>query len=228
MRRIVIKKDLRALFGPARNQGARPTCLAFATSDTHAAARADWSPLSCEYLFFQAQRRSSRLSTQGALPAAILGALKTVGQPEESGWPYLPKSPVDESTWYPPGTVMPLYGRNGRGMRASITDVTGGIDRGIPLVLLLTLSPSFFRPTSEAIVTPAIGEQPEPERRHAVIAVAHGLVDEKRSVLVRNSWGPRWGASGYAWLTEEFLGPRLWGALELLEDVDVSGSSAAA
>ena len=84
MSNIVIIKDLRDLFGPARNQGARPTCLAFATSDTHAAARGEWSPLSCEYLFFQAQRRSSRLSTQGAVPAAILGALKKVGQPEEN------------------------------------------------------------------------------------------------------------------------------------------------
>ncbi|AZV18112.1 C1 family peptidase [Mesorhizobium sp. M7A.F.Ce.TU.012.03.2.1] len=225
---IVVIEDLRLQFGPARNQGARPTCLAFAASDTHAAARGEWSPLSCEYLFFQAQRRSSRLPTQGALPAAILGALKKAGQPEEDWWPYLPKSPEDENTWHPPGNSIPLYGRNGRGIAASIADVIGLIDKGTPLVLLMSLSRSFFRPTGEGVVTPAIGEQPEPERRHAVIAVAHGFVDNKRSVLVRNSWGQRWGVSGYAWLTEDFLAPRLWGALELLEDVDVSGSSAAA
>lgn len=55
---IVAIKDLRSAFGPGRNQGARPTCLAFAASDTHAALRADWSPLSCEFAFYHAQRRA--------------------------------------------------------------------------------------------------------------------------------------------------------------------------
>lgn len=60
MRDIIVLVDLRASFGPARNQGARPTCLAFAASDTHAAVREGWVPLSCEYAFYQAQRRAGR------------------------------------------------------------------------------------------------------------------------------------------------------------------------
>ena len=43
------------MFGQARNQGARPTCMAFAASDIHAALRRGWSPLSCEYAFYQAR-----------------------------------------------------------------------------------------------------------------------------------------------------------------------------
>jgi hypothetical protein len=58
---ITAAVDLRSLFGTARNQGSRPTCLAFAASDTHAALRSGWVPLSCEYAFYQAQRRVSFL-----------------------------------------------------------------------------------------------------------------------------------------------------------------------
>ncbi len=39
----VVQQDLRFRFGTARDQGARPTCLAFAASDTHAALRTPWS-----------------------------------------------------------------------------------------------------------------------------------------------------------------------------------------
>ena len=228
MSSIVVLKDLRPLFGPARNQGSRPTCLAFAASDTHAAIRGPCAPLSCEYLFYHAQRRLRRSPTQGALPTEILAALRENGQPEENRWPYQPTVSSDEASWQPPADISPVYGRNGRGKKASIEDVIEQIDRGVPAVLLMTTSRSFFRPTSEGVVAAAKDEQPEPNRRHAVIAAAHGLVDDKRSVLVRNSWGPRWGKSGYAWLTEDFLVPRLKGIFELLEDLDVSSSSAAA
>jgi hypothetical protein len=48
---ITVQKDLRSELGAARNQGPRPTCLAFAASDAHAALRPGWSPLSCEFAF---------------------------------------------------------------------------------------------------------------------------------------------------------------------------------
>ena len=60
MTEVAVKCDLGFLFGTARDQGDRPTCLAFAASDAHAALRAGWEPLSCEYAFYQAQRRSLR------------------------------------------------------------------------------------------------------------------------------------------------------------------------
>lgn len=96
------------------------------------------------------------------------------------------------------------------------------------MILLLQLSAAFFRPDINGVVDPAHGEVPEPERRHAVIAVGHGTVGGQRSILVRNSWGDRWAAGGYAWLTEAFLGPRLYAAAKLMEEVDVLGSSIAA
>jgi hypothetical protein len=86
---IKIKKDLRHLFGPVRDQGQRPTCLAFAASDTHAALRGAWEPLSCEYIFFHAQRRAGRTAKDGATLPSMLEALRQDGQPHEAGWPAL-------------------------------------------------------------------------------------------------------------------------------------------
>ena len=57
---INIISDLRHLFGDVRDQGDRPTCLAFATSDAHAGVRPGWVPLSCEYVFYHAVKFDDR------------------------------------------------------------------------------------------------------------------------------------------------------------------------
>jgi hypothetical protein len=46
---VKIIVDLRSKFGVARDQNPRPTCMAFAASDTHAALRSVWTPLSAEW-----------------------------------------------------------------------------------------------------------------------------------------------------------------------------------
>lgn len=90
---VVVTQDLRAMFGPARDQGERPTCLAFAASDAHAALRQPWSPLSCEFAFYHAQRRAGRPPSSGASLRFMLTALKDDGQPAEGDWPYLDALP---------------------------------------------------------------------------------------------------------------------------------------
>src|ERR1700730_10795274 len=99
MNAITITKDLRSMFGPVRDQGARPTCLAFAASDLHAAVRGAWSPLSCEYLFYHAQRRAQRRPIEGSTLPTTLEALRSDGQPYESGWVYLDQLPTDLTQW---------------------------------------------------------------------------------------------------------------------------------
>ena len=66
MSSITVRKDLRGRFGPARDQGLRPTCLAFATSDAHAAVRdTTWCRLSCEYLYYHAKQAGRSARTSG-------------------------------------------------------------------------------------------------------------------------------------------------------------------
>jgi Papain family cysteine protease len=228
MNDIAISVDLRALFGPARNQGPRPTCMAFAASDAHAGLRDGWAPLSCEYAFYRAQRRAGRPPTAGALLSSMLEALRVDGQPEEGGWPYLPATPTDAASWTPPTEVGALFGRNSEKSVHSLDRVIGELDQGRPVIILLMLSRAFYARNPHSVVDPANDETPEPQRRHAVIAVGHGTVDTQRAILVRNSWGPTWGNAGYGWLTERFLRPRIFAAATLLEEVDVSARSAAA
>lgn len=225
---ITVSIDLRTSFGPARNQGARPTCLAFAASDAHAAVRDGWTPLSCEYAFYQAQRRAGRPPNTGALLPSVLEALREDGQPEEGGWPYLATTPADAALWGPPRELGKLFGRNGTRATHSIDQVIHELDQGRPVIVLTMLSRAFYLRSPQGIVDPAVDELPEPDRRHAVVAVGHGIIGRQRAILVRNSWGPSWGDAGYGWLTERFLGPRIYAAATLLEEVDVSAHSAAA
>ena len=99
---VSVERDLRCHFGASRDQGTRPTCLAFAASDFHAALRGGWIPLSCEFAFYHAQRRGRRKPTEGADLASMLDALREDGQPVETDWPYLASLPSDPSAWLPP------------------------------------------------------------------------------------------------------------------------------
>jgi hypothetical protein len=152
------------MFGPVRNQGARPTCLAFAASDAHAALRPRWTPLSCEFAFFHAQRRAGRVPAQGALLSAVLETLREDGQPEEAGWPYLAQVPTDVTTWAPPTSVGEVFTRDGMTTSSAIKGVVQELDGGRPVILLLQLSAAFFRPGRDGVVDPAPGEAPERDR----------------------------------------------------------------
>jgi hypothetical protein len=223
---LTVGIDLRPMFGPARDQGQRPTCLAFAASDTHAALRPDWTPLSCEFAFYHAQLRAKRSPLQGATLGSILDTLRHDGQPSESCWPYLAGLPTDLADWRPPAGGHPVFRRNGSAGSDTIATVIDRLDRQEPVILLTMLSASFYSPTVEGMVDPAYGEIPDPALRHAVVAVGHGTVNGSTAILVRNSWGSAWGVNGHAWLTEQFLTPRLFATASLLEEIHVSAGPA--
>lgn len=102
------------------------------------------------------------------------------------------------------------------------------LDEGRPVILMMTLSRSFYGPDPDGVVRPVRDERPDPALRHAVLAIGHGAVDDEPAVLIRNSWGGTWGHDGHAWLTAGFVSPRLFGMALLDEDDDVPSRSAAA
>lgn len=224
---VNILVDLRSTFGPVRDQGPRPTCLAFAASDTHAGVRPNWTPLSCEYAFYRAQMRAGRPPHSGAVLRSMLDALRLDGQPVENQWPYSFAAPKAES-WGPPSGISSLYARNGSVQGSSVRSLIEALDAGTPVIVLMMLSPSFFVPSADGIIDTEQDEHPDPAQRHAVIAVGHGEHGGMRTILIRNSWGSGWGQNGHAWLTERYLAPRIFASALLLEDVSVSTSSIAA
>ena len=224
---VVVKSDWRRRFGPARDQGGRPTCLAFAASDAHAALRAPWIALSCEFAFYHAQRRAGRAPTTGALLPAMLTALKSDGQPVETDWPYLETLPTDLGMYGPPGALQ-VFRRNSETRADVLDEIIVMLEAGQSSLLLMMISDAFYTPDTEGIVRASTGEAPDPGRRHAVVAVGHGDVDGARAILVRNSWGADWGFGGHAWLPEAFLVPRLTRVALLTEEINVPAQNLAA
>lgn len=215
---ISIVRDMRAAFGLARNQGIRPTCLAFAASDAHAVVRGPWVPLSSEFAFYHAQRRSKRPPHQGAVLSKMLEVLNEDGQPIESEWPYLASVPSDLASWQPPAGITQVYRRLGDIETATVDEIVRRLDEGRAVLATMMLSDSFYLPANDGVVDVVPGEGPDPTRRHAVVAAGHGIRNGERLILVRNSWGEDWGVGGYGWLTESFLQPRLMRVAALTEE----------
>lgn len=204
---ITIVKDLRAQFGPVRDQDPRPTCMAFAGSDAHAGARPGWEPLSVEWAYYHALQRDGKQPHDGVTLSTMLKTLRGDGQPMEAAWPYIASLFTDFSTYAPPSCGDPVYRRDSASMPASIDDIVGQIDQDRPVLFTMSLSHSFFFAATDGIVS--ANEPLEPKRVHALVAVGHGLRGTDRFILVRNSWGEAWAMGGHAWLDAAYLEPRL-------------------
>lgn len=205
---VKVTKDLRTQFFSARDQGPRPTCLAFALSDAHAAARPPHTCLSADYLFYHAvQRTPDRDPDKGVSLTIATTTLKAEGQPLESVWPYVAALPVKRTSWRPPAGV--------KTFTADPTSHTGGVydacsllDNGTPAVLVFHPTEAFYYVGKSGLLPVRTLDQDIPSL-HAVLAIGYGYSSGQTHLLLRNSWGPAWGDGGHAWLSEDYLAPRL-------------------
>jgi C1A family cysteine protease len=198
--------DLRAQFGPARDQKQRPTCMAFAASDAHAAARGKPEFLSTEFAHFHAVRRRQPFDPHSGVSFRLMAqTISKDGQPPEGAWPYLAALPTKLADWKPPVPCAPIFRRRYQMEPAAIGRICQHLQNAQAVVMTMNISTSFFRP-AEGFVGPAS----EPAvNTHAVVAVGYGKRAQSLVVLVRNSWGEAWGLQGHAWIAAEYLRPRL-------------------
>lgn len=232
---LQILTDMRMVLGTVRDQGRRPTCLSFAASDAHRHARGhpDW--LCVEWLYFHAVRRAGTGPRCGTTMADTQAVLRGTGQPVEAAWPYSTAWP-DPAAWQPPSRISPLFTCESSKCAPDLHGIRAELATGRPVVVGVFLSRTYRFPAdwtrvgAEVLLGPDRHEPIDRNDGHAMVIVGHGLHEGTPVMLLRNSWGSRWGHDGHAWVREDCLAPRLVGALVIAKgDDDVlqsDGSSA--
>ncbi|SDY97517.1 Papain family cysteine protease [Variovorax sp. YR266] len=198
--------DLSHHWGPALDQGMRPTCLAFALSQINAHANQVSALLSAEYLYRSVARQTLGWKAgDGLRLAPALLAVSCPGQPTADLCPYLVAEPAETPPMLPgltpsdTGEAPPLYSS---AMLACVVDATAVVTHlqaGHPIGLVLKLTETFYTPVKGTI---AFSQKVLQGLRHAVVAVGTGVHagTSEPHIKIRNSWGESWGDAGSAWL----------------------------
>jgi hypothetical protein len=205
---LSVEVDLRTKFGPVRDQKQRPTCIAFAASDAHAAQRANpFQPLCVEYAFYHACLKRAVFDPHAGVGMSdILATVDSDGQPEENGWPYLVQLPAEVAQYKPPADVGPVYRRESRRQCDFAVIPTMLNDGRAPLIAMNISHEFFYARADEVLRAPASSPT---VNRHALVVAGLGSEQNEQVLLVRNSWGDGWADHGYAWIARGYLEPRL-------------------
>lgn len=182
--------DLRRVAQPIRDQGERPTCLAFAVTAIHELDHDQVDiDLSEEALIWGAGKVDPGVERGSTFPAAAR-ALELLGQPEEAEWPYSqprPKGSFSHEGWRRVELVE---------VEASLESIQSCLAEGRAVAIGVPVSAGLLLPAKGWISPPASGE---------VIADYHALTvvgyeDASQRFIVRNSWAGGWADDGYGYL----------------------------
>ncbi|MGB5957185.1 hypothetical protein [Pseudomonas sp.] len=153
---------------PARPQGRRPTCLAFALSDLNRPrAPADLSP---EFLYRAAAILNPAWVPGSGVTFDAMREASRGGQPEEVEFPYCTDEPSHPIPPLPSG--LKHYGQLLQRVSADPTDIACLITAGQPIGLGLRVTREFFKPQDGVI---PFSDQVMAGLLHAVVAIGYNI-----------------------------------------------------
>jgi C1A family cysteine protease len=165
-------------------------------------------------------------SDAGAQIRDGIKSVATLGAPPERLWPYdiskFREAPPQPAVTAAKADLVVLYQR----LIQDIDTMRGCLAEGFPFVFGFTVYASF---ESAAVAKSGVVNMPRSgEQRiggHAVMAV--GYDDSKRTFVVRNSWGKKWGKKGYftmpySYLTSSKLASDFWTVRSVDEGAKIS------
>jgi C1A family cysteine protease len=218
--------DLRAWCSPIENQSTLGSCTAHAAVGLleyyERRAHAKHIEGSRRFLYKVTRNLLGWTGDTGAYIRSTMGAMVVLGVPPEKYWPYY----IAEFDVEPSAFVYSL-GQSYQAVSYYRLDATGTSPTALLTRIKLYLTgglPSMFGFTVYNSISQAgaTGKIPFPyggdtiSGGHAVMAVGYDdtlqikhnhpeALTTTGALLIRNSWGTGWGASGYGWLPYEFV-----------------------
>lgn len=200
--------------GSPRNQGNRPTCLAFASSDLNKYINDVNAPLSVEYLCHSLAKNSPDWKPdKGFSMGAAISALQSPGQPEENLYPYLAAATATPLSPAPAG-LAPLYTCKATKRNLSPDEIIATVTASSAVAIIVRVTQTFYKPAKGIVEFSA---SYVPNALHALVAVGVGVHEDTKQthILIRNSWGAAWGVNGHAWISRQYLESHLKGSFSL-------------
>ena len=202
--------DLREHDAPVYDQGDLGACTAFAMAkgmreNMQQRDNERVASLSALFLYYEERARQGTVKKDsGSTITEGMGVLKSVGCATDETWPYaVPKfklKPTKEAY----GTAGEFKIKEAVQL-AELDDVRDALAKGKTVPFGFLVYEGFGKIGKDGVMKmPAAGEKVM--GGHAVLAV--GYDDQKRHLIVRNSWGPKWADAGYFYMPYDFAKDR--------------------
>lgn len=197
---LITVMDHRGLQTPVRDQGTRPSCTGFAVAAAHEWMRPS-QVRSVEDVLWAGHQIDGPSLVENTRVEWALEGLTAYRHSSETSWPYGAPSFPAARTGRARDTANQADFVGWRRMGpVTAQAVAAELGTGSAVVLTLSVVPGTW--TTQTI-------DADPARKtassHAVLAVGSTVVGGDLNTIIKNSWGPAWGALGYGFVSSRYV-----------------------